>query len=213
MNVVLIQAIFGVPAEGDAGWMKLLIIVVIAAFYGLSSLLKSRANKQTQKQREEQSRKLKQKRAAPPVRGLVQARPLRPQSRGTSASPVMRTAQRRPQVQPPRRPTARRQPAAGRPVPQPRVEPQLGVLQPLPEETLVAPLVSKKAKSFRERPVPTKSRSKRPPAAAQVARPGLLSSSLAEFAVFDDLERAILYSEIIGKPKSLRDPSEGIIGL
>ncbi|MHC4527672.1 MAG: hypothetical protein ACYS29_07340, partial [Planctomycetota bacterium] len=142
-----------------------------------------------------------------------ESRLVRPQARGPSARPVMRTAQRRPQVPPPRQPTARPQPVARRQVPQPRVEPQLGVLQPLPETTLAAPVVSKKPKDRRGRAVPTKARPKRPPAAAAVAPPGLLSSSLAEFAGFDDLERAILYYEIIGKPKSLRDPSEGLIGL
>jgi len=155
--------------DDDGGWVQLLVFLVIIIFSAISSLVKSRANKQKQ------------------------SRPTLP----------------RPRTQPPR-PHRRPQPAAQRlhlgahghippPAPKPTphpVPPHIGrpvVTEPAPEiQPQVELITPKEAPKQRE--------------------PQKATPILAELEEADKLRRAIIYYEILGRPVSLRQPQDPIMG-
>jgi len=153
-------------ANGDeGGWMQLLIIIIIAAFYGISTLLKAKSA--IKEQRAKQQRKP----SGP------KPRPQPPQSRPMEG-PFDLESLRKAFTQP-RKITIKKPP-------QPVVAPaEIELTEPEPELELI---IEKPPKP------PT------PPAEPAIAQ------QLFDYPDPADLQKAILYYEILGKPISLRKP-------
>jgi len=197
MNALLAQLIL---ARGNdfEGWMDILVLVIIAAVYGLGAIIKTKRKKPQEQVKQELGRKLARK-PATGGRGVLEQffnelRGLAEPTQGRESRPI---------GQPARQKIARPQPAvrkyaaeakqAGR-VQSRTVQPDF---EELPESTTkTAEGLAGKRKDM-----------------AEVPESKYLSEVLADFTDPEDLRMAILHYEILGKPLSLRDPSGQIIGL
>ncbi len=184
MDYSLIQIILA-ARNGDAeGWTNLLFIVVLAIFWALAGLAKARANKLKEQKRDKEQ----------PQGPAVPHRPLRPQ------------------LKPPRRKVLRPQPVVQKfasktqpPMQFPSIE------QPRTPELATPAQIKELTKSVGKALEDLKERH---PAIGSEAQPEeAIFEALLDFDDPDDLKRAILHYEILGKPLSLRDPSAHIIGL
>jgi len=221
MNYLLTQIILAARNRDGKSWTNILFIVGLAIFWVISGILKARANKTKQKGEEQLPRKpglAPSDRAGVAKPKAVRKTPYEQVQRPTGRTPYRREPQ--PQIQPPRRKIARPQPVVQMfvakkeqaaplrtielleepelPQPTPQVKPELPELQELPEFT------SKTAKELGDMRVGMP---------AETARARYLAEILLDYADPDDLKRAILHYEILGRPLSLRDPSAHIIGL
>jgi len=200
MNYWLAQLILAAQnRDRDTGWVQILIFVILTVFYAVGSIVKAKANKTALKEEKQVPRKPVRK---PPAeaegaRELFKQpqRPVMPVPRSQARPQVAK-----PQVQPSRRKvtrpaTARSAPyGAGVTSPQPAgmvmLEPQMAMPQVQPKLEKVTAGIAM-------------------PAEKQPAR--YLSEILSDYDDPERLRRAILHYEILGKPLSLRDPSEHII--
>jgi len=208
----LLSALGGqVPAarnsdDGDTGWMRILVVVILAVFYAVGSIVKAKANKTALKEEEQMPRKPGTKppesvRAPKALKKTPYQAVQRPVSRTPSSQARPQVAKPqvdRPQVQPPRRKVARPQPTGWKPPTKAEEAVELPTLEPLevPKIAALEPLEGKRAAM---------------PAEIQPAK--YLSEILSDYENPERLRSAILHYEILGKPVSLRDPSEHIIGL
>jgi len=219
MNELLTQIILAARNQDGKSWTNILFIVGLAIFWIIGGILKARANK---KQKDEEQ--LTRKSGLKPSEGagvreprVVKKTPYEQVQRPTARTPYRREPQ--PQIQPPRRKIARLQHAVqqfaikikeaqaippetielleepGLPQPAPQVKPDF---QELPEFT------SKAVKELEDMRVGI-------PAETPGAK--YLAEILLDYSDPEDLKRAILHYEILGRPLSLRDPSQHIIGL
>ncbi len=197
--------------------MNILFIVGLAIFWVIGGILKARANKK-QEGEEQLTRKpglAPSDRAGVAKPRAIEKTPYEQVQRPPARPPYRREPQ--PQIEPPRRKIVRPQPAAqmfaaekeqaipaetvelleepGLPQPAPQVQPDLGEL---PEFT------SKTVKGLGDMGAAIP---------AETARAKYLAEILLDYSDPDDLKRAILHYEILGRPLSLRDPSQHIIGL
>jgi len=220
MNELLTQIILAARNQDGKSWTNILFIVGLAVFWVIGGILKARANKK-QKDEEQLTRKpglAPSDRAGVREHKAVEKTPYEQVQRPTARTPYRREPQ--PQIQPPRRKIARPQLFVQKfvtekaqaapletielleepklPPPTPQVEPKFEELGELPEFT------AKTAKELGDIRVRT-------PAETPQAR--YLAEILLDYSDPDDLRRAILHYEILGRPLSLRDPSQHIIGL
>jgi len=193
VNALLAQIIVAARRgdDKDTGWMQLLIIVILAAIYGVGGIIKAKANKLERKQQEQPGRKL----APEPSEGsTMAAKRLPARSDEQAQRPSSRTQRRqlRPQVRPPAIKIMRRQPSVRKFITkeEPAVWPEAlkPQLQPEPKDIHIS--------------IPSKTE-----------QPEIVIESLLGFDDPDLLRKAILHYEILGKPLSLRGPSEHITGL
>jgi hypothetical protein len=188
--------------EKDNGWAQILAFVILAIFYAVGSIVKARANKTAPKGKEQIPRKPARK---PPetieIQLLKQFR--RPEK------PVAK-----PQIQPTRRKVARpatalvsaeaRRAEAGRSAPY-----GAGVTSPQPagmamlEPQMAMPQVQPKLEKVTAGVA----------APEKIPQTTYLPAILSDYDNSEKLRRAILHYEILGKPLSLREPGEHIIGL
>jgi hypothetical protein len=192
--------------------MQILVFVVLAVIYALGSIAKARANKIEQE--DEKQLPLKPGRKPPEGKRDLQKQPL--QQRRRPVGPLVRK-QRKPQVQFPRRKVARPQPATQKPVAKKE--------QPTPVQTIEMPefaelpLLSRQIQPMiQELPELTsetlkKLEEKRVAVPVETSQIKYFGEPLLDYEDTDELKRAILHYEILGKPLSLRGPSEHIIGL
>ena len=197
MNALLAQLIFA-RGNGVGEWMDILVIVIIAAVYGLGAIIKT-ARKKSQEQGEQELGRKPARKPATGGRGVLEQffNELR------SLAEPTQDRESRPTAQPARPKIARSQTAfrkyAAEAKQAGRVQP--GTVQPdfeeLPESTTKTAegLVGKRK------------------GIAEVPESKYLSEVLADFTDPEDLRMAILHYEILGRPLSLRDPSGQIIGL
>jgi hypothetical protein len=195
-----IAEIFSAIRNDDVGrWMNVLIVVVLAAFWAIASLVKAKKAEQ-QDEEEQPSRRPGQKPSARSQRmgtELSQQR-ARPRPAGRVAA-----ARYRHQPQPrPRPPLAMPPEPAAKPVSQQKL-PSLSVslepdIQALPETT--TPSIQGLPQTYG-------------PAAGEPAKYEPVFESLLDYDDPSELRRAILHYEILGKPLSLRGPGGQIIGL
>ena len=219
MNELLSQIILAARRRGAKGWTDILFIVGLAVFWVIGGILKARANK---KQKDEEQ--LTRKSGLKPSEGagvreprVVKKTPYEQVQRPTARTPYRREPQ--PQIQPPRRKIARLQHAVQ------QFAIKIKEAQAIPPETielleepeLSVPTTQLEHK-FEELPQFTAKAVKeledmRVGVPAETPRAKYLAEILLDYADPDDLRRAILHYEILGRPLSLRDPSQHIIGL
>ena len=218
MNELLAQIILAARNRDGKSWTNILFIVGLAIFWVIGGILKARANKTKQEGEEQLTRQPGLKpsdRAGFAKPRAVEKTPYEQVQRPTARTPYRREPQ--PQIQPPRRKITRPQPvvqmfAAKKaqaapletielleepelPQPAPQVQPDF---QELPQFT------TKTAKELGDMRVRTP---------AETPRAKYLAEILLDYSDPEDLRRAILHYEILGRPLSLRDPSQHIIGL
>jgi len=227
MNYSLAQIILAARSRDPDGWMNILVLVIVAAVYGLGTILKAKKGKKSQEQaEEEQGRKPQHKpeggggvleqfvreiqRAVKPTeeresRPAAQARPK--VSRSQPAPTVRKYAAEAKQasrVQPRTLLARPEKPGLELSIPSPQVQPDF---EELPElETSMEALPEFTSKTVKG--LVGKRRGM-----AEVPESKYLSEVLLDYADPGELRTAILHYEIIGRPLSLRDPSGQIIGL
>lgn len=209
MNSLLAQLILARRSEDAEKWMNILFVVVLAAFWALGGILKARAKKsqggdarrsprRPVRQPPAQSRAAREqllRQAGPPVRqaerrpGLGQARSRLAELRAAAQKFAAEAEQAfRAQVQgpPPQSPPPIQKPTS------PRGATDIAVSSAQPP------------------PAPAE---QKPPAPEPVSASTNLAELLNSYADPDQLRRAILHYEILGKPLALRDPPDSAAGL
>ena len=202
-----------VLARGDDGWINILVMVVLAAVYGLGALLKAKGSKADDQAQEQQTRKPQQKPSAT-GRGILEQifREIQQAAKGQS------TQETRPSSQVTRKQTARPQTALRKyaaetkharqtqstsapaksnlPKSTPQVQRDFEILSELDTGTQSLPEITTNV-------VGLSGKRKRIP--SQSAGSSYLSKVLFDYEDPDELKKAILYYEILGKPLALRD--------
>ena len=227
MNAILAQFIL-VARGNDEGWMNILVLVLVAAVYGLGTILKAKKGKKSQEQADEQQIR-KPQRKPEGGRGVLEqfvreiqqafeptedresrpsAQPARPKvSRPQPAPAVRKYAAEAKQVSRPKPlipPVKPKRPGLELSMPALQLQPEFEELPELQTGIEALPEVTTKAV---ERLVGKRK------SMAEVPESKYLSEVLADFTDPEDLRMAILHYEILGRPLSLRDPSGQIIGL
>ncbi|MHC4573792.1 MAG: hypothetical protein ACYS76_06625 [Planctomycetota bacterium] len=201
------EFLIGIIAAGQArnddgvGWMQILIFVVVAVVYALLNILRSRSSKLEQEERERLTRKPPRK---PP-------RPRRPQPRVPAVrEPV---PEYRPQRKPVRRTVARPEVLVGRGAARKVRAVALPTLEPLEMEAeKLAPAVPLEEPRELISPTMQKVEERHPAGPGEMLEPDYLSEIIMDYADPDELRRAILHYEILGRPLSLREPREQSLG-
>jgi len=229
MKNILAQLVLLARGKDVEGWMDILVLVLVAAVYGLGTILKTKKRKKEQEEqaaKEELTRKPARKPAAG-GRGLLEQfvreiqravdpteeRESRPSARlapkkVAHPAPAVRkyAAEAKPSprtqsITPPAKP---KRPGFELSIPAPQVQPEF---EELPElQTGIEALPEFTGKTVeglvgKRKDMP------------EVPESKYLSEVLADFTDPEDLRMAILHYEILGRPLSLRDPSGQIIGL
>lgn len=213
MNTFLAQLILARRSEDAEKWMNILFVVVLAVFWALGGILKARAGKARRgdagksprrpvRQPPAQLRTAREqllRQAGPPV-GQAERPPYRPglgQAR-TRLAELRAAAQKfaaeaeqafRVQIE---QPAQEVPPAMHRPTSRPE-----------PRDLL---------ESFAKLPTATASQPENLPPPEETLPSEYLSELLSAYADPDHLRRAILHYEILGKPLSLRDPQDFVMG-
>lgn len=214
MSDFILQMGFGglLLEGGDRGWFQLLVLVVMAVLYGLASIVKARKRKLDVEAEQQPAHKL-----APAGRG-VRHEPVRQTHRAVRPEPA-REAQQGPQPRPHPRPTAVRPRSALQafiaeikraaqgdmfePAEEPKLPPESPTVQAQPQQP----------PTFTAKPLPSDQAKSPALGAKQPAQVDYLGELIPWFSGPDDLRRGILYYEILGKPISLRNPGDNLIGL
>ncbi len=194
MNAPLAQLIFA-RGNGVGEWMDILVIVIIAAVYGLGAIIKT-TRKKSQEQGEQELGRKPARKPATGGRGMLEQffNELR------SLAEPTQDRESRPTAQPARQKIARPQPAVRKYAAQAKQAGRVQHTTRLAEPEFTGKTVEGLA-------------GKRKGMAAEVPESKYLSEVLVDFTDPEDLRMAILHYEILGMPLSLRDPSGQIIGL
>jgi len=207
------QVFGGVLLRGDdgSGWMTLLVFAVVIVLNAVAGLIRARKRKADLQQ---------QQPAAGP------RRPAKPPRRQPASRPVQQVPA--PQPIRPQPAAAPRREAPTRPKPRTIVRPGSAL------EAFVSEIKAEimgGIKQARERKTPAKpppqtdkTKAKAGPVRHAAATPSslrgakpaaadALSGIMPDFSGPDDLSRAIVYHEVLGKPVSLRQPGDYLIGL
>jgi len=200
-ELLIISAILSSSGD-DIPWQQLLVFIVLAVIWAIGGIIKAGAKKLESKQQ-----------AQPPRREP-------PQPSGQQIAPSRRLPSRpsqqqpRTQIQPPRRKVMRPETAVRKLAAKTA---QAVYLESIEELKSSIPSLQVQP-DFNELPEFTgkaveKLKDKFVSAPAEISKPQYLAELSLDYADPDKLRRAILHYEILGKPLSLRSPSEHIIGL
>ncbi len=226
MNALLAQFIL-VARGNDEGWMNILVLVLVAAVYGLATILKAKKGKKEQEQAEEEQIRKPARKPAAGSRGVLeeffreiqravdptQERESRPADQPapkkiTHPQPaVQKYTDEAKQVSRPKpiTPSAKpKRPGLELSIPASQVQPDFEELPELQTGIKALPEFTSKA---------VEGLVGKRKGMAEVPESKYLSEVLADFTDPEDLRMAILHYEILGRPLSLRDPSGQIIGL
>jgi hypothetical protein len=211
MNAFLAQLILARRSEDADKWMNILFVVVLAVFWALGGILKARKNAQTRQKDQPAGRPVR--RPPAPGRGLQEQllrEPHRPPSRA-ERQPY------RPGVQEARTKLAELRAAARKFAAdaEQAFRVQMAEAPPVPQYAVTKP---ENQPVTRESPVfAAKLRitlaDQPAPGPLETLPEEYLAEILSDFADSDQLGRAILHYEILGRPLSLRDPQDPAIGL
>ena len=203
MNALL-ESIFLAARNIDVeGWMDILVLVIIAVVYGIGSIIKAKGRKLEGQTEEQLPRK-------PIRRQPAQSKGVREQLQKQPPRPVRPTQpqQYHPVVQQPRAKATVSRPTAGISTSQAEKNELLGDILPTLELDLTSqqPQIQpdiQKLPEFTSEAI-EKLEDKRVPLPTQVTPSEYLSELLLDYADPEELRRAILHYEILGKPLSLR---------
>ncbi len=214
MNEILEQIILASRRRGPKGWGNILFIVFLAIFWAISAIVKLKAKKTEEEKEGEEQLSLKPG-AKPPE--VTKALPKGPFQKIRSAIETELQKQRQLQEQQAQRKLVRPQPAAQKVAAKTEPAARIPALEPVEEAKLTRPIAQVQTKfqeisDFTSKTV-KKMRDKRIDSPVEIPQAKHLAEILLDYSDPDELKRAILHYEILGKPLSLRDPSQHIIGL
>lgn len=221
MNDLLAQIILAARNNDVEGWMSILVVVVLAVFWAIGGILKAKTKKPANQDEEQLPRKPA---GRPPERSRVTREELLKRPQRPVGPPQRRKY--RPGVQQPatkiavRRPAARKLAAEAEQAPLKTIEPTLKPELSLPEPQIRPGFeeLPELEAEIQELPEFTSKTveglvGKREGMPAEFIESRYLSEVLSDYADPDELRRAIIHYEILGRPLSLRGPSGQIIGL
>lgn len=221
MNELIEYIILASRRRSPKGWGNIVFIVGLAIFWLISAIFKSMARKDEEKKTGE--KQLSRKPGGKPAVGTTKEGPFQQIRRAIEAE-VQK--QRQLQAQQTQRKVVRPQPAARKVVAKPAMQrvatkpgrgPEIHALESI-EETKLPSAIAEVEPKLEKLPEYTSKTVKAVgangiSAAAQVPQGRQLLEILMDYSDPDELKRAILHYEILGKPLSLRDPTGQIIGL
>jgi len=187
----------------NGNWTDILVVVVLAVFWAVGGILKAKSKARAAKLREQNQQQPSRKGRLVP---------------SASAGSRPQQMQPRPLIQPPHRKVARPVPAAARLTAKQQQTARLQDIEQLVQSKLlspVAPLQTGIKEPFESVGKPLKKlESKVLGLSGEMAQavPAAEPKLVLDFGDPDELRRAVLHYEILGKPISLRDRSEQIIG-
>jgi len=205
MNNISTQAILAVRSDDLERWMNVLLVVILAAFWAIATLVKARV-KQNQEQQDQQGQQ-RRARGSPLATRRTQ-QPARPRAAPRNR---LRTEDRLKEAGKRRAIPAKPTTAEGMDVP-------TAVLE-TPEEPKLPSPTMKLEPALQELPELRTSIAARKgvypglPAKKPAAESAFQLEDLLDYDDPEELRRAILHYEILGKPLSLRDSGERTIGL
>jgi len=194
----LLEIILAARKRSDGGWFQLLIPIIFVAVYVVSGLAKFRANKRDERDNRIEGVGPAKPRYKPLGDTATGARPASPGARNLSYA----------------KPAQQREPAPRKVV---EAQPIKYHQRPAGPDRPGRSVVAKRAKAQRPEPqsrpevippMPTKKPSvKMRPGTVEPleAQPAISLASLADLTAGENLQTAIIYSEILGKPLALRD--------
>ncbi|MBN1392567.1 MAG: hypothetical protein JW947_07170 [Sedimentisphaerales bacterium] len=194
MSYWLAQLILAARDKSDDGWIQILVFVILAVFYAVGSII-SKAKKSATNGKEQAPGKpvRKQPEVTIDLRMLKQLFGI-PEEAESSIEPGLEESETqiaKPQVQPPGRKVIRPQPAMRKiPIETSKIKVMEPQVQPKLEK--VSGLTGKSEVS------------------TGIPQTKYLSDILSDYDDPEKLRMAILHYEILGKPISLREPSERI---
>ena len=221
MNELLAQMSLIGQGNDIEGWMDILILVVIAAVYGLGAILKSAKSKKEEQEQKQGIQKPQQK-PSKGGRGLFEQfvmevkKAAEEARKGTETikpgqTAVQKTSQ--PQVTVLKHAGVAKQvsqtPAKAAPA-KPKILRAIPKVQTEFEKSSDLDAGMQSLPGFASKVVGLPGKKKKP---AETADAILLDDILWDYDNPDELKRAIVHYEILGKPLSLRNPDECIIGL
>ncbi|MBW7990366.1 MAG: DUF808 domain-containing protein [Planctomycetes bacterium] len=198
----------------DEGWMNILVLVVLAAVYGIGALIKAKSKKAEDPAQEQQAGKPQRKPSAGggileqlfrEIQQFAEGKPTqetRPSGQTTNQQSIHSLAAARKYAAETKQ--ARQTQSISAPVqsklskPTPHAQPDFEISPVLDTDTQLLP-------EFTTNVVGLAGKRKRMP--VEVAGSGYLSELLSDYEDPNELKRAILHYEILGKPLALRDPS------
>ncbi len=188
MNAILGQLILAAKKDDFEGWMQILVFVAMIVVYSLSSILKAKRKK------------------TEPEEGKEKPQP--PRSAGPFSRPQYQEV-----AQPQRRKITRPQPAAQkiatkteRPVRMPATKRPVKLGLPISLQAQPGLIETPKFEVKAQKPPEVKHIS--PVVVTEAHAAMYLDGILLDYSDPDELKRAILHYEILGKPLSLRKPSD-----
>jgi hypothetical protein len=195
-------------ATDDTGWMQLLVFVVMGVIYAVASIVRAKGKKT---QLEEEGKEQLARKPAEPAGRAAQRQRTQQATRLARPAPA-RKYQVAAQAQQHPRPVARPQRVAPKLAVQKRPAAEMPRLELL--EEAIGPEAEAKLQEMPEFTGTTAGKAVgKPEAASPAALSGVhLADILSDYAHPDDLMKAILHYEIIGKPLALRGPTEDIVG-
>ena len=204
MSELLAQLILARRNDDAEGWMNILIIIVLAVFWAIGGIIKAKGKKPGGRDEQLPGKAVRK----PPLhsreaREQMLSRLQRPAGSAQSQQQQPRPAAQKPRLKFADLQTAVRkfavqaeqafQPQSGKPTPE--LEPPLTEPQIKAETVELKPTI-KTVKGLQD---------KRVSEPAQMPESKYLSELLTDYADPEELRRAILHYEILGKPLSLRD--------
>jgi hypothetical protein len=229
MNELLEKMSFLGQSNDVEGWMDILILVVVAAVYGLGAILKTAKSK---KEEQEKNQRIQgpQKKPAKGGRGLFEQFVMEVKKAAEEAKKATETAQQKTlQKIPPQQAGLQKVAGQVRQISQTQVK---AAPAPAAKAPPVKPKISRSIpkvesefdkfaqfdKGIQGLPaISTKvvglSGKKKKKKHAETMEAILVDDVLWDYDNPDELKRAIVHYEILGKPLALRNPDESIIGL
>ncbi|UCG56922.1 MAG: hypothetical protein JSU70_18920 [Phycisphaerales bacterium] len=205
MYNIIAQIVLARRSNDSGSWMNILIVVIMAAFWIIGGIVKSR-QKQSAGQEKQPPRTPTPQPPAPARAAPMQSpRPTQPRPATTTAGARPRTSVQRPAARrtPPR--SLRAQP--GPPIPQ-MAQPEQPTSTPPPQ----MPDVGAEQIPHLDRKLLSDLETKPVTLTPKAPTPERLVEPLVHLANAAELRTAILHYEVFGKPLALRGPSEHLIG-
>ncbi len=217
MNEIVAQIMILARRSRDPkNWGNIIFIVFLAIFWAIGGILKAKKNAQEKKAG---GQGFVPKPGGKPAED-TQAKPKGPfqQIRAAVEAELQKQRELQFQAQQARRKVVRPKPAVRKVAIKPERAAGICSIEPT-EETRLPSVISEvepkleKLPEYTSKTVKAVGSKRAVVAAAQIPQTKYLSEILMDYSDPDELKRAILHYEILGRPLSLRDTSEHIIGL
>ena len=209
MNDFLAQIILAARNRDGKSWTNILFIVGLAIFWAIGGILKARKNAQEKKA---EGQRLVPKLGGEPAE-VTKAKPKGPfqQIRAAIEAELQKQRELQQQAQQARRKVVRPEPAVRKVAIKPERAAVIHTIDPMEETRLPRAAAQfepklEKLPEFTSKTVKAMG-DKRTDAAALGPQSRYLSEIMLDYSEPDDLKRAILHYEILGKPLSLREPT------